>query len=339
VIDRFNFYDIYGYLLPGVLLFALIWLPLGLLTGMWPPAEWSSAILVLALAYVVGHILHSLSDAALPFEFKDKKGNKRAPSDLLLDNDKDQVLTKDLGDLREKLDEQIEDDFKIDVKAGSAWDKQLIKPRLNAFLLCRNLLIRQKAAGYAEQQQGMYVLMRGAAAALLFSCTLYAGMGMGLSIFCFLSMPSVDWARTSSCSFPVHDWHCDRQQCAAKPTVCGFKKGREGGKAPVVLAGCGRILLQRLGHLAANGKIYCGNTSVAIDVESVSRDKLDTDRPLKVPRTRTSAGAVEADAANSQSCHRDSFGMEHRFRPARFNLPRGLSQLRGQFRINGLPRL
>jgi len=183
MIDRFNFYDIYGYLLPGVLLFSSIWIPLGVLTGRWPPAEWSSAILVLALAYVIGHILHSLSDAALPFEFKDKKGNKRPPSDLLLDKDEDQVLTKGLGDLKEKLGKQICDDFKIDVKAESAWDERLIMPRLNAFLQCRNLLIRQKAASYAEQQQGMYVLMRGAAAALLLSCVLYAGMGIGLSIF------------------------------------------------------------------------------------------------------------------------------------------------------------
>jgi hypothetical protein len=185
VIDRFNFYDIYGYLLPGVLLFSLIWIPLGVLTGMWPPAEWSSAILMLALAYVIGHILHSLSDAALPFEFKDKtkNKNKRSPSDLLLDKDEGQVLTKGLGDLREKLAKQIWDDFKIDVKAGSEWDEKLFMPRLNAFLQCRNLLVRQKAASYAEQQQGMYVLMRGAATALLLSCVLYAGMGIGLSIF------------------------------------------------------------------------------------------------------------------------------------------------------------
>jgi uncharacterized membrane protein YfcA len=185
MIDRFNFYDVYGYLLPGVLLFSFIWIPFGVLLGIWPPAEWSSAVVMLALAYVTGHILHSLSDAALPFEFRDRttQKNKRSPSDLLFDSEQDQVLTKSLGGLRAKLAEQIKKDFEIEVKADTAWDEKLFGPRLNAFLQCRNVLVRQKAATYAEQQQGMYVLMRGAASAFLLSGILYAGVGLGLSHF------------------------------------------------------------------------------------------------------------------------------------------------------------
>ena len=183
MIERFNFYDVYGYLLPGVLLFSLAWIPMGVLTSIWPPAELSSAVLVLALAYVVGHILHSLSEAALPFEFKDmtKEKNKRVPSDLLLDNKK-QVLVNSFIGLRDLAD-QIRRDFKLDVQEESDWSKELANLRAGVFFRCRNVLVRQKAAGYAEQQQGMYVLMRAAAAAFLLSCVLYAGMGIGLSIF------------------------------------------------------------------------------------------------------------------------------------------------------------
>lgn len=182
MIDRFNFYDIYGYLLPGVLLLSFVWIPLGVLTGIWPPAEWSSAVLALALAYVIGHILHSLSEAALPFEFRDltKDNNKRVPSDLLLD-EKNQVLVSSFSGLTD-LAKQIKCDFNLDVEENSDWTKTLGNRRSGVFFRCRNVLVRQKAAGYAEQQQGMYVLMRGAAAALLLSCVLYAGMGIGLAI-------------------------------------------------------------------------------------------------------------------------------------------------------------
>lgn len=187
MIDRFNFYDIYGYLLPGVLLFSFLWIPLGVLTGTWPPAELSSAVLVLALAYVVGHILHSLADAALPFEFKDKKKNKRMPSDLLLDNS-NQVLVNSFSGLPSLLkqireDFKLKDDFKLEVEENGDWTPELGKRRSYVFFRCRNVLVRQKAVGYAEQQQGMYVVMRGAASALLLSCMLYAGMGIGLLIF------------------------------------------------------------------------------------------------------------------------------------------------------------
>lgn len=187
MIDRFNFYDIYGYLLPGVLLFSFLWIPLGVLTGTWPPAELSSAVLVLALAYVVGHILHSLADAALPFEFKDKDKKKRMPSDLLLDAN-NQVLVNAFSDVPGLLkqireDFELKEDFKLEVEENGKWTPDLGKRRSYVFFRCRNVLVRQKSAGYAEQQQGMYVVMRGAASALLLSCMLYAGMGIGLLTF------------------------------------------------------------------------------------------------------------------------------------------------------------
>ena len=50
MVEKFNFYDIYGYLLPGLVLIGLFWLPFGLILNLWPKAELSSALLVLLLA-------------------------------------------------------------------------------------------------------------------------------------------------------------------------------------------------------------------------------------------------------------------------------------------------
>lgn len=47
MIERFNFYDIYGYLLPGATLVGLLWLPFGIITGTWPAAQLSEAVFVL----------------------------------------------------------------------------------------------------------------------------------------------------------------------------------------------------------------------------------------------------------------------------------------------------
>jgi hypothetical protein len=48
-----------------------------------------------------------------------------------------------------------------------------------AFFKCRSFLIERKAATYAEQHQGMYALMRGAGAALVFGFALYMGVAIG----------------------------------------------------------------------------------------------------------------------------------------------------------------
>jgi hypothetical protein len=58
MIERFNFYDIYGYLLPGAVLLSLGWLPVGIVTGEWPPAEIELALIGGIVSYLLGHLLH-----------------------------------------------------------------------------------------------------------------------------------------------------------------------------------------------------------------------------------------------------------------------------------------
>jgi hypothetical protein len=179
MIERFNFYDIYGYLLPGVLLLVLLWVPIGVLADTWPAAAWTSALLVIALAYVAGHVLDNLSSAAFPSLFRDKQRRKRQPSDLLFDKSDDEVLSQRLWHLKKPIADQIKDQFDIDVQPGAVWTAQIKGARGAAFLKCRSILVKAKEAAYAEQQQGMYVLMRGAAAAFVLACSLYTGLAVG----------------------------------------------------------------------------------------------------------------------------------------------------------------
>jgi len=179
--ERFNFYDIYGYLLPGGLMLFLLWLPFGLLLGQWPTAGWSSTILALGLAYIAGHLLHGLSEAAFPSKFKDGAGNKRHPSDLLVDDKGEEFLQSryKLGDLKKHLEEQIDSQFGIKIDVNHPWTKDMGTRRSVAFFKCRSYLIEKKAAAYAEQQHGMYALMRGIGAAFVFACALYIGVAIG----------------------------------------------------------------------------------------------------------------------------------------------------------------
>jgi hypothetical protein len=65
MIERFNFFDIYAYLLPGAAFLGLMWLPFGIVGGKWPSADLSSALFSLVAAYIVGHVLYHPAEAAL----------------------------------------------------------------------------------------------------------------------------------------------------------------------------------------------------------------------------------------------------------------------------------
>src|SRR4051794_30126801 len=66
MIERLNFYDVYGYLLPGSFLLFLLWLPFGIVTGAWPPGEVTSALIAVVIAYITGHLLQGLIREVLP---------------------------------------------------------------------------------------------------------------------------------------------------------------------------------------------------------------------------------------------------------------------------------
>ena len=168
MIKNFNFYDVYGYFLPGFVLLAVLWLPFGIFEGHWPQAEFSSALVAVIAGYIVGHILQAIAQNTIPSTIKDIRGKRRLPSDILLDAN---LLSLPLGN-RQQLSALILSRFELDVNinlnratATAEELKQVSSIRNDALLLCRATLIHNKVASYAEQFEGLYALMRGLAAA------------------------------------------------------------------------------------------------------------------------------------------------------------------------------
>ena len=157
MIERFNFYDVYGYLLPGLVLIAIIWLPFGIIQHTWPTAELASAIIALALAYVAGHLVQTVATNAIPSEVADPTGRRRFPHDLFLDKENQRFSTS----FKEKLAQRVQAAFGLELAVDRQADEEISRTRQDAFLECRSFLIRKEAATYAEQFEGLYAMMRG----------------------------------------------------------------------------------------------------------------------------------------------------------------------------------
>ncbi len=162
MIKRFNFYDIYGYLLPGLTLLGLLWLPSGL-NGLKPQLQLNllAALLGIAASYVIGHVIQTLARRLLPSETKEN----RLPSDFILDDGTFPPT------LRARLKARVETAFGLNIDNRS--------DRAQAFFLCRDLLIQKGLGSYAEQFQGMYSLMRGLAVACLLAVPYQFGWVLG----------------------------------------------------------------------------------------------------------------------------------------------------------------
>jgi hypothetical protein len=172
MLQRFNFFDVYAYFIPGAALIALIWLPLCVVKGRWPTGDFSSGLLLLVAAYVVGHVLYYPATGALPTESKRRYKDRncwraktaRHPSEFLLDIDEKTFP----GGFKRSLEGLIRKQLGREVNVGFDWDaadeaerKNVKKERELAFFLCRSTLITGGAPTYAEQYQGLYELMIG----------------------------------------------------------------------------------------------------------------------------------------------------------------------------------
>lgn len=174
MIDRFNFYDVYGYLLPGAAVFLAIATPF-LLVGRWHlSAEFSSALVIGVLAYFAGHLLQLLTREILPSqEWKD--GRWRYPSDFMLDAS-DPTLP---ASVKRDVIAAIRREFGIDASATENRD--------GAFQTCRQYLQGSGVPSYAEQYQGLYALLRG----LSFACFFGAAFSIGWIAGLLVNRPSV----------------------------------------------------------------------------------------------------------------------------------------------------
>lgn len=188
MIQRFNFYDIYGYFLPGAVLLLLFWLPIGVAQHKWPTGDWTSALLGAVLAYVSGIFLQTFADRVLPSRVeRTGSGNDaydRYPSQKLLDPYDAKYPGMQLSEtVKAGLGDLIEDKFgikKTDVAVNRAASKSQDRARNDAFFLARHFLVVAKDAAYVEQFEGMYALTRGIAAAFMMAAIYYSGWAVRL---------------------------------------------------------------------------------------------------------------------------------------------------------------
>lgn len=198
MIERFNFFDIYAYLLPGLAFLGLIWLPFGIVGGSWPTSDLSSAVLSLAAAYIAGHVLYYPVSAALPTEGKGRypagaplwRANPSHPSDFILDAGESTYTEEFKKGLQSLINERFKGAVEVDV--GFDWDKAAAdksgarKPgdestkRDLAFLLCRSVLVTGNAASYAQQFEGLYQFLRCLTA--VFALGLFYHVGWALAL-------------------------------------------------------------------------------------------------------------------------------------------------------------
>src|ERR1700680_987319 len=145
LIEKFNFYDIYGYFLPGLAFLGVLWLPFMMVHPALPPSEWGSAIAALALAYLLGHLLQGLATNALPSKIS---ANNRFPSAALLDPNSDLPIP-----VRSRIAEIVLTKFGLDLKVNEPGvaGGEVDKVRNGAFNLARLVLSKDKLVGFSEQ--------------------------------------------------------------------------------------------------------------------------------------------------------------------------------------------
>jgi hypothetical protein len=176
MIKQFNFYDIYGYLLPGVLLLGMLWLPIGILTNAWPEQDLTKGVFLIALAYILGHLLRAVSSPLVPSKIADSQSRQRTISELLLDHSN----AKFNGDFKLHLESQVKCLFGLSIEVAQDGDGhgKISSDRQVAFFQARSYLVAKKAAAYAEQFEGLYSMMRGLGCALLAGAAYIAGWAL-----------------------------------------------------------------------------------------------------------------------------------------------------------------
>lgn len=177
ITGKFDFYDILGYLIPGLVFLGLLSLPFGLIKGMWLSTSLTSAVLYLVGAHILGHILQGFLRAwEGTLRIKDETGKKiktRNPSSVLLDAD------ESLACILPKIAELANKFWGIP-KKDESWATIQDTDRDAVFLQARNLLLQSKKQSYFEQFQGKYALMGGMAAGLVITSVYYAGWAAAL---------------------------------------------------------------------------------------------------------------------------------------------------------------
>ncbi len=166
MIDRFNFFDVYGYLIPGLVLTLVLGLPHAIIRPSILSIDLGSGVALIVVAYVLGQQLYGLAELTIVSKMwvkeKEKKRLRHFSEFILYDHDPTNSFGSNAA--REALRTSIDKYFAAPVAANAATAPPATEPHRH-FLSCRAALLQKKRASYAEQYQGMYVLARSAAAA------------------------------------------------------------------------------------------------------------------------------------------------------------------------------
>lgn len=158
MIERFNFYDIYGYLIPGAVWLALLGLPFYLTV---PGLQLSVAALTtigLGGGYLAGHYLSGLARVWLP---------SVKVSQTMLDDTYDKLAPT----LKHECIKHLR------LRFGLNWSDPGVSGEV--FYLFRTALLQGKAGSYVEQYQGVATMTRGLAVGALLTMVFYVAFVAG----------------------------------------------------------------------------------------------------------------------------------------------------------------
>lgn len=159
--ERFNFYDVYAYLFPGLTAIGLFAAPVLVALGEIPNAELSATLAVVLAGYAVGHVLAEVG-RCLPYLRERPLPHIR--------------LVEPVGGLTAELRGAVVQGLRE--RLGLELDRATDTQKQDAFDFARNYVIQEGAPGYFEQFQGLYGLMRGLSAATGLAAVAYATWGI-----------------------------------------------------------------------------------------------------------------------------------------------------------------
>ncbi len=191
MISRFNFFDFFGYLLPGAFLFLLVGIPVAVVVKPDLPDIPTSLVVAasafgLVLAYGTGLVLQQVAQQVLPSKVRlGEVAEDVHPSTGFLDSSNDTLDEES----RKLLRDAIKSDFNLELEREN--------PNASAFFFCRSRVLASGKASYCEQFQGLYTMMRGLSLSSYIASAVVLGLALG-------ELGSWDWGDGAWKSFTGH---------------------------------------------------------------------------------------------------------------------------------------
>lgn len=169
MIQRFNFYDVYGYFIPGIVVVLTIGLPFVVAGYTLGASGWTVFFAGVLTAYLTGHLLQAMATTALPSSRDPEHKPWMEYSSTML-NPSDSSLSPAM---KTRLAKSVQAWFDMQISIEKDSDKTIGPVRQDAFDLARR--VGTSTSNYSEQFEGIYVMMRGVTVALWFGIAFTVG--------------------------------------------------------------------------------------------------------------------------------------------------------------------